>query len=46
MAQPIDIVACRVGPFEFVAEVSAHVCGSVNVSDGITDLVGYLYSIV
>ena len=46
MAQPIDIIACLVCPFEFVAEVSAHVGGAITVSDGLTDFVCNLDSVI
>ena len=46
MAQPIDIVACLVGPVEFVAEVSAHVGGAITVSDGLTYFVCNLNSVI
>ena len=40
MAQPIDIVACLVGPFEFVVEVCSHICRAIDLSQGVADLVG------
>ena len=46
MAQPIYIVARFVGPCEFVAEVSAHVGGAITVSDGLTDFVCNLDSVI
>ena len=40
------MVAGFVGPMKFVAEVRAHVCEAVDLTDRLTNLVGYWNSIV
>ena len=40
------MIAGFVGPMKFVAEVRAHVFGAVDLTERLTNLVGYWYSIV